>query len=40
MPPKYLEKQKSLEIKAFPVDLDAPLHEFVRTFHIENKQKC
>ncbi|OOR78125.1 hypothetical protein B0176_04800 [Streptococcus oralis] len=36
--PKNLSK-KALVYKAFLLFL-CPLHEFVRTFHIENKQKC
>jgi len=35
-----LDKQKSPETKAFSYLFLCPLHEFVRTFHIENKQKC
>jgi len=35
-----LNKQKSLDFKAFLLLFRCPLHEFVRTFHIENKQKC
>ena len=35
-----LNKQKSPETKAFSYLFLCPLHEFVRTFHIENKQKC
>ena len=37
---KVIWHQKSLEIKAFSCWFRCPLHEFVRTFHIENKQKC
>ena len=36
----YRQAKKPCKSRLFPVDLDAPLHEFVRTFHIENKQKC
>ena len=37
--PKNLSK-KALIFKAFFSIFLCPLHEFVRTFHIENKQKC
>ena len=32
--------KKALVIKAFSSIFLCPLHGFVRTFHIENKQKC
>ena len=31
-----IDKKKSLDFKAFPVDLDSPLHGFGKDFHIES----
>lgn len=35
-----IDKQKSLVNQGFFLLFRCPLHGFVRTFHIENKQKC
>ena len=37
---KQNDKQKSLINQGFSCWFRCPLHGFVRTFHIENKQKC